>query len=189
MKTEKIGHRIKQYMEKKQIGIEELADRTGLDTNFLKAVQEDDVYASLGPLLKIARALGLRLGTFMDDQVSRDPLVIRRDERTQELKMLRAKDKPTGLKFYSLGRGKMDRHMEPFCVELLPESAREKKLSSHEGEEFIIVVEGEIEVIYGQEVYHLNVGDSIYYNSVVPHYVSCAGDDAATIHAVLYIPE
>ena len=156
---------------------------------FWKPFKKNDVYSSLGPLLKIARALGLRLGTFMDDQVSRDPLVIRKDERNQELKMLRAKDKPTGLRFYSLGRGKMDRHMEPFCVELLPESAKEKKLSSHEGEEFIIVVEGEIEVIYGQETYRLAAGDSIYYNSVVPHYVSCIGDTQATIHAVLYIPE
>ena len=189
MKTEKIGRRIRSYMEKRQITIEELAVRTGLDTGFLTAVQNDGVYTSLGPLLKIARALGVRLGTFLDDQVSRDPLVIREDERTRELNMLRAGDRPVALKFYSLGRGKTDRHMEPFFVELLPESAENKKLSSHEGEEFIIVVSGEIEVIYGQETYSLKTGDSIYYNSIVPHYVSCKGNRTATIHAVLYIPE
>ena len=189
MKTEKIGQRIRGFMEKRQMTIEELAEATGLDTHFLTAVQNDGVYASLGPLLKIARALGVRLGTFLDDQVSEDPLVIRGSERTQELNMVRAKDKPVALKFYSLGRGKTDRHMEPFCVDLLPESAKDKKLSSHEGEEFIIVVKGEIEVIYGQEAHHLVAGDSIYYNSIVPHYVSCKGDRTATIHAVLYIPE
>jgi quercetin dioxygenase-like cupin family protein len=35
----------------------------------------------------------------------------------------------------------------------------------------------------------LHPGDSIYYNSVVPHYVSCAGEEKATIYAVLYFPD
>jgi quercetin dioxygenase-like cupin family protein len=78
--------------------------------------------------------------------------------------------------------------MEPFYVELLPESAHEKSLSSHEGEEFIVVQSGRVEVIYGTETYALESGDSIYYNSIVPHYVSCDGDQPATIYAVLHIP-
>ena len=44
-----------------------------------------------GPLLKIAKALGVRLGTFLDDQISKDPLVIRSDARKEELSMLRGK--------------------------------------------------------------------------------------------------
>ena len=79
--------------------------------------------------------------------------------------------------------------MEPFFVEFTPESAKTKKLSSHEGEEFIAVITGSIEVIYGKETHILNPGDSVYYNSVVPHYVSCAGSEKAEIHAVIYIPE
>jgi mannose-6-phosphate isomerase-like protein (cupin superfamily) len=125
----------------------------------------------------------------MDDQVSEDPLIVRLDERKEELSMLRGKDKPVALKFHSLGRGKSDRHMEPFFIEILPESAEEKKLSSHEGEEFIVVLSGEVEVIYGQEVHTLKAGDSIYYNSVVPHYVSSMGCGKAEIYAVLYIPD
>jgi hypothetical protein len=57
----------------------------------LTTVIEDDVYPSLGPLLKIARALDVRLGTFLDDQISQDPLVVRREDRKQELSMLRGK--------------------------------------------------------------------------------------------------
>ena len=184
-----MSQRISRYTEQRGMTTDDLACRTGLDSDFLRTVQQEDIYPSLGPLLKIARALGVRLGTFLDDQVSQDPLVIRRDQRQDELSMLRGKDKPVALRFYSLGRGKTDRHMEPFFIEVYPESAEEKKLSSHEGEEFIVVLSGQIEVIYGQEVHHLQAGDSIYYNSVVPHYVSCRGDEKATIYAVLYIPE
>ncbi len=189
MKSEKVGARIKKVMEQKGITLEVLAERTGLEPRLLKLVQEEDVYPSLGPLLKVARSLGVRLGTFLDDQVSEDPLVIRKSERKGELSMLREKDRPVSTRFYSLGRGKSDRHMEPFFVEIMPESGREKPLSSHEGEEFIVVVSGEIEVLYGQETYRLGEGDSIYYNSVVPHHVGSVGETTASIYAVLYFPE
>jgi len=188
MKTEKVGQRIRTFMEKQEMPVDVLAERTGLDVSFLNTVIEDDVYPSLGPLLKIAKALGVRLGTFLDDQISKDPLVLRREDRKEELSMLRGKDKPVALRFYSLGTGKSDRHMEPFYVELLPESEKSKDLSSHEGEEFIVVYAGRVEVTYGTEVYVLEAGDSIYYNSIVPHYVSCKGAQAASIYAVLYIP-
>ena len=188
MKSEKVGQRIKAFMAQKEMGLEELASGTDLSVDFLNSVIEDNVYPSLGPLLKIARALNVRLGTFLDDQISQDPLVIRQAERKSELSMLRGKDKPVDLKFYSLGKGKSDRHMEPFFVELLPESAEEKPLSSHEGEEFIVVQQGRVEVIYGDRTYTLETGDSIYYNSIIPHYVSCKGAQVAAIYAVLYIP-
>ena len=189
MKTDKVGMRIQAVMDQKGISPDELSQRTGLKAELIRMIAEEDVYPALGPLLKIARSLGVRLGTFLDDQVSRDPLIIRLKDRTRELSMLRSKSAPIALQFYSLGRGKTDRHMEPFFVELLPESAKEKALSSHEGEEFIVVSAGRIEVVYGQETHQLDAGDSIYYNSIVPHYVSCLGDAPAAIYAVLYFPD
>lgn len=188
MKTEKVGQRIRKFMAEKDLSLEALAEQTGLEPGVLTTIVQDDVYPSLGPLLKIARALDVRLGTFLDDQIGKDPLVIRRKDRKQELSMLRGKDRPVALKFYSLGSGKRDRHMDPFYVELLPESETSKDLSSHEGEEFIVVYSGRVEVTYGTETYELDAGDSIYYNSIVPHYVSCKGAQPAAIYAVLYIP-
>lgn len=189
MKTEQIGRRIQGLMTQRKVSAQTLVERTGLEERFVAGLLQDDVYPSLGPLLKIARALGVRLGTFLDEQISKDPLVIRRNQRKEKLSMLREKESPTSMTFYSLGVGKTDRHMEPFFVELLPESSRQQQPSSHEGEEFIVVYSGRIEVVYGDEAYELEAGDSIYYNSIVPHYVSCRGRHTATIYAVLYIPE
>ncbi|MFN2343593.1 MAG: cupin domain-containing protein, partial [Desulfonatronovibrio sp.] len=106
-----------------------------------------------------------------------------------ESTLLKGKEKPAALRFFSLGRGKSDRHMEPFFIEIFPESAKNKKLSSHEGEEFIVVVSGQVEIIYGQETYTLKAGDSVYYNSIVPHHVSAMNNENAQIYAVLYFPE
>jgi len=182
-----IGKRIRSYREKQNLSIEDLANRTTLDQEFIKAIEEEDMYPSLQPLVKLARALGVRLGTFMDDHVSSDPLVIKLADREEELTM-HPDGKEAGLKFHSLGKGKTDRHMEPFFIELMPESAKDTSLSSHEGEEFIICQKGKVRVTYGQEESVLEPGDSIYFNSIVPHNVACGGDEKAEIYAVLYFP-
>ncbi len=183
-----IGKRIRAYRERQNLSIRDLANRTTLTEDFIRAVEEEDMYPSLRPLVKLARALGVRLGTFLDDHVSSDPLIIRLGEREEELTM-HPDGKEPGVKFHSLGKGKTDRHMEPFFIELLPESSHDKTLSSHEGEEFIIVHTGKLRVIYGREESILSPGDSIYFNSVVPHNVACAGDEKTEIYAVLYFTE
>jgi len=182
-----IGKRIRSYREKQELTVEDLANRTALTEDFIRAIEEEDMYPSLQPLVKLARALGVRLGTFLDDNVSSDPLVVRLGERREELTM-HPDGKEPGVKFHSLGKGKTDRHMEPFFIELLPESAKDKSLSSHEGEEFIICQSGTVRVTYGQEETVLEPGDSIYFNSIVPHNVGCGGEEKAEIYAVLYFP-
>ncbi|WP_316898766.1 XRE family transcriptional regulator [Pseudodesulfovibrio indicus] len=183
-----IGNRIRAYREKQELSIEDLANRTTLSEDFIRAVEEEDMYPSLRPLVKLARALGVRLGTFMDDHVSSDPLITRLEEREEEL-VMHPDGKEAGLIFHSLGKGKTDRHMEPFFIELMPESSKDEALSSHEGEEFIVVHSGKLRIRYGHEEQILEAGDSVYFNSIVPHNVACAGEEKAEIYAVLYFPE
>ena len=183
-----IGTRIRSYREKQKLTIEDLANRTTLSEDFIRAVEDEDMYPSLRPLVKLARALGVRLGTFLDDHVSSDPLITRLGEREEEL-IMHPDGKEAGLKFHSLGKGKTDRHMEPFFIELMPESCKDETLSSHEGEEFIVVHSGKIRIKYGQDETILEPGDSTYFNSIVPHNVACAGGEKAEIYAVLYFPE
>lgn len=185
----KVGERIRRFRERQELSVADLAERTGLSQDFLQAVEGRDLYPSLGPLLKLARALGLRLGTFMDDEVSSDPLIVRLAERSEELTTHKGDDSKAAVRFFSLGKGKSDRHMEPFFIELMPEQEHDLKLSSHEGEEFILVVKGQLDVTYGQEHSVLQPGDSVYFNSVVPHSVHAAGDEPCEIYAVLYFPE
>ena len=83
---------------------------------------------------------------------------------------------------------KADRHMEPFIIDVAPTSDNDFVLSSHEGEEFIIVMEGIMEISYGKATYLLEEGDSIYYDSIVPHHVHAYEGQAAKILAVIYTP-
>lgn len=79
--------------------------------------------------------------------------------------------------------------MEPFLIDVAPSTANDLfALSSHEGEEFIYVMKGVVEVNYGKTQYILEEGDSIYYDSIVPHHVHAAADEAAQILGVVYTP-
>lgn len=189
MAAQNLGEKLKNYRERNNVSRERLAELSGLKEEFLRSLEEENIHPSLGPLLKISRALGTRLGTFLDDEISSDPFITRASERHEEMHSLRAGEDPLPLKFYSLGKGKTDRHMEPFYIQVLPGEAHNELPSSHEGEEFLVVLSGHIEIVYGQERYELGAGDSIYYNSALPHSVTCKGDQAAEIYAVLYLPQ
>ena len=73
-------------------------------------------------------------------------------------------------------------------LEYWAETTPDYKLSAHEGEEFIYVMEGEVEVEYGKEKYSLKEGDSIYYDSIVKHHLHGAPGKSAKILALIYIP-
>jgi transcriptional regulator with XRE-family HTH domain len=182
---EKLGTRIRTYRERLGLSPEDLAKNAGLDLVLLKNIESNKAYPAIGVLVKLSRALGQRLGTFMDDQFIEDPLIVRADARKEDTPGSRGAG-PDHARYYALGKGKTDRHMDPFYIEFKGDG--EKQLSSHEGEEFIIVVSGKIELIYGQRTFTLGPGDSMYYNSVVPHHVGSASNEPASIYAAVYTP-
>ena len=178
----KLGARIRKYREQLGLTQEELAVNAGLDAGFIEDVEADLVYPPIGSIIKLSRALGQRVGTFMDDQFQPDPIVVRSADRMEENS---AKAADGHYHYFPLGKGKTDRHMEPMFIRITPDDIQ--KTSSHEGEEFIVVVSGKIIVKYGKEERILDVGDSAYFNAVVPHYVG-AIDGPAEIYAVIYTP-
>ncbi len=184
-----LGNKIKEFREFRQISREELAFNANLDIKQIEKIEEKGFVPSLGHLIKISRALGVRIGTFLDDQDQLGPVIVKAGEEMPGLSFSTKNEKNREhLNFFSLAQDKTGRHMEPFIVEIEPSKESDYKLSSHEGEEFIYVLEGEVEINYGKDVYHLNHGDTIYLDSVVAHNVHAGGNEAAKILAVVYAP-
>jgi transcriptional regulator with XRE-family HTH domain len=189
MKTANIGEKIRQFREMRLISIEDLAMNANMDAAQLRKIEDDGIIPSLGPLIRIARALGVRIGTFLDDFGQVGPVVVKAGTEKSTISFA-SSDPATRqhLNFYSLAADKAGRHMEPFIVDIQPSLESDYKLSSHEGEEFILVLSGEVEINYGKEVYRLSEGDSIYYDSIVSHNVHAGNDKPAKILAVVYTP-
>ncbi len=184
----KLGKRIQHFRESRSMSLESLAERTGLSKEFLQGLEENQIYPSIGPLQKIACALGVRLGTFMDDEISKDPIINSLHHSASDLAIQRCRTSNVSYAYSALAAGKSDRNMDPFYMTILPCTEEEQTSSSHQGEEFILVLKGQIKIVYGLETHILDQGQSIYYNSIVPHHVSAYQDEAAEILAVIYHP-
>jgi quercetin dioxygenase-like cupin family protein len=80
--------------------------------------------------------------------------------------------------------------MEPFIITINPPSdaSEMEKPSTHEGEEFVYVLEGELEIQLQDESFLLQPGDSIYYDASVPHRVLHRGQGPARVLAVIHLP-
>ena len=186
-----VGHKIKGIRESKNLSIDEIAERSGLSIEQITSIENDQNLPSLGPLIKIARALGVRLGTFLDDNDELGPVVCRAEEREQNSSISFSNDATDARKhmeYHPLAQQKTGRHMEPFIIDINPAENQEYNLSAHEGEEFIYVMNGEVEIEYGKNKYTLKEGDSIFYDSIVKHHVHGAPGKSAKILAVVYIP-
>ncbi len=189
-KSIEVGSRVKALREDKKLSIADVAERTGLSVDQIKEIEEQNILPSVAPLIKIARALSVRLGTFLDDMDGAGPVVSRNGEdATPAISFSSSNtDNKNHMAYHSLSGAKAGRHMEPFFINIAPKKDVDFILSSHEGEEFILVLEGSIEITYGENTYNLNTGDTIYYDSIVPHLVRGKDEKGAKIVAVIYTP-
>ncbi|GAA5819829.1 MAG: XRE family transcriptional regulator [Methanobrevibacter sp.] len=183
-----IGAKIKEIRKLKNMTIEELSNKSELSLDLIRNIENGESIPSLSPLTKISKTLGVRLGTFLDDDLQNGPIVSKDGVFKKAVHFSGEEGKTTSsaLDFYSLGSGKSDRNMEPFVIDVYIEKG-DFELSSHEGEEFIFVLEGSIEIKYGKDTYILNEKDSIYYDSIVPHHLH-SYNGKSKILAVLYSP-
>ena len=184
-----VGHKITLIRHQKNISTNELAERCGFSAAMMEQIEQNETIPSLGHLIKVARALGVRLGTFLDDMDQLGPVITRNGDMKKGSSFSNKNSTASlNLDFFPLASDKSGRHMEPFIVEINPTADSDFVQSSHEGEEFIYVLSGTIEIRYGKNVYTLSEGDSIYYDSVVDHHVHSANDSPAKILAVVYAP-
>ncbi|GAB6393325.1 MAG: cupin domain-containing protein [Treponematales bacterium] len=189
------GQRIAGLRGTYSVSRETLAERSDVPLELIRRIEEEGHIPSLAPLVKISRALGVRLGTLLDDHEERGPVITRAGGAAEAARFItgvpdghegQARDGHQGLTFHALAADKGGRHMEPFIVDIEP--GAEQKKSSHEGEEFIYVMSGTLAVEYGGITESLNQGDSVYYDSIVPHRVFSGNGSPVRILAVIYTP-
>ncbi len=185
----KLGKKIETLRTAHHLSQEELAERCGCEVSVIAELEDGEVPASLAPLIRITRALGVRLGTLMDDDENLGPAYID-SEQMQEVERLKTLQTSSGgdLRYFSLAAGRPSRHMDPFIITVTPSGETDHKLVGHEGEEWLYGMEGSIEIEYGKDVYVLHPGESIYYDSIVPHQVRAHDGQNAKFLACVYTP-
>jgi transcriptional regulator with XRE-family HTH domain len=181
---ESLGDRIRRVREMRGLTIRDLSSRTGIDVDTLGCIESSRLIPALGQLVKLGKALDMKMGYFISPGIDKSMAVVRKDERRPVSRYGEAKSMLYGYSYECLAPGKANRFMEPFVVTLVPTDTEE--FSTHAGQEFLYVLEGEIKVQVGDRADFLKSGDAVYYDSNQPHFVRCAGTAPAQILAVLY---
>jgi len=181
-----VGAKIKMLREDKAVSLKDLSERTGLSTAVLSQIENHLVSPPLGTLIRLAKALDVKPACFFDLHADKSFTIVRKDERKPVSRFASKKGVPYGYSYESLGYDMKDRHMEPFLVTLEPMAMGNPKPSSHDGEEFLFVLEGEMEITLGEHSDVLQPGDAVYYDSSIPHLVTCRGEKKAILLAVIY---
>lgn len=176
------GNLLRTTREKRGFSLDELAARTGISRDTLTQLEAGELILPLGQLIKLSKALSLRMADVIS--AGEEPFtIVRSDQRLRFSRFGKARQASYGYEYESLAARKKDRAMEPFVVTLYPSGADDP--SSHDGQEFIYVLDGEMEVVIENARDVLKPGDSVYYDSTSLHLVKAHGNKPAKILAVL----
>ena len=163
-----IGEKLRALRLKKKMGLVELGRHTGLSAAMLSKVERGKLFPTLPTLLRIALVFGVGLENFFSDDQKRHVLaIVRRAQRK------RFPERPDGrdISFYfeSLDFAAVERKLHAYYAEFQPLQPGKARLHHHTGVEFLSVLRGKLELHIGTEEHILESGDSIYFDSSLPH--------------------
>lgn len=182
-----IGFKIRRIRQERRMTLQALADATGLSKPLLSQIENEQVIPPLATLLRIAKAFHVPLQSFFQEEGSSARCVLTKAGESR--KMLRRPtemENPSPYTYHSLAQGKKNRSLEPFLVEFDVGDWREEMMVSHEGEEFVFLLAGELDLHYAEEIYSMNPGDSVYYDSTERHAFVARGNVRPRAVAVIF---
>lgn len=181
-----IGAKIKELRLQGDHQLESVAQLLNMSETNLADIEAGKVSPPLGSIVKLANIFNVTVGEIFGDNADSPFCIVRKEARTAVSRFESGETKTYGYSYEGLGQQKKDRKMEPFLVTLIPEEVHKIEQSEHIGEEFLFVLEGRVRVTLSDHTDVLGPGDSIYYDSTLPHIVACDGENPATILAVIY---
>ena len=171
MNLVELSLRLRDARLQRGLTLDEVSERSGLAKGLLSKVENFRVTPTLVTLSKLTEALGLKLSELLEGLDEKPAFsVVRRGER-QVIERNRAHPEPDhrfNNHYESLVSRGADRMMEPFEIRVPAKGGRQEALQ-HEGEEFLLVLEGQVNFLFGDEVISLKEGDSIYFDAEANH--------------------
>ncbi|MEN8210195.1 MAG: XRE family transcriptional regulator [Thermodesulfobacteriota bacterium] len=174
MLDRQIARKINGIRKQKGYTLDNLATFTGLSKGLLSKIENCQVSPPIATLSKISQGLNVPIGIFFNEEDSTDKqgyAVTLKNKRKQVNK----KESAAKINYFSLSGFQSDKILEPFLVKFPILKDKPTKLYDHPGEEFLFVLKGRIDFIFGEDTIRLNPGDSIHFDPIIPHMAVNAG--------------
>ena len=172
-----VGEKIRNAREGKNISLDVVANETGFSTEYLEKIENNATMPAVGTILQIARALDI------------DSAILLKEQGTEVENRISAYAKRTDNYAYkTLTPGVEKKHLKAFQVTIDPMQDHSGVGYQHEGEEFVYVLSGRVEVMVGENINVLNEGDSLHFNSGIRHNLKNLSDKQALLIVIIYVP-
>ncbi len=181
-----IGRKIRQLRKRKALTLQNLSTSTGLSKPLLSQIENELVVPPISTLLKISRALEKDITFFFQEPDNNGKVVVVRPFERERLDTKKLGRTDGGYSYESLAYKKTRKNMEPFLIEFERKDEKDLSFYSHDGEEFLFVLEGNLEFRTENDVHRLKQGDSLYFESDVPHAYRAVGKRNAKAIAVVF---
>jgi quercetin dioxygenase-like cupin family protein len=176
-KSVPVGDKIKKVRKKKKITLDQVANDTGCSIDYLKEIEANRVMPPVGTLLQISRALEIDSGFLLKEQ-----------ESTVERRVKAYTKRTEDYAYTTLTPGAENKHLKAFRVTVDAMKDHKGVGYQHEGEEFVYMLAGQIEVSVGDHVNRLKEGESLHFNSGIRHKLRNIGKKKAELLVVIFTP-
>ena len=176
-KTVTVGKKIKKARTEKKVTLDTLANETGFATDYIKEIEAGKAIPSVGTLLQIARVLRIDSGALLRDQ-----------ETSLENRAEAYTKRTDNYAYTTLTPGAENKHLKAFEVVIDAKQDHKGVGYRHEGEEFIYLLSGKIEVMVGDHKNILNKNDSLHFNSGIKHFIRNISTRKAKLLVVVFGP-
>jgi transcriptional regulator with XRE-family HTH domain len=169
-----LGQRLRELRQGRQLSLKQVAEATGISASFLSQVETGRNDITINRLTRLMRFYGVGLRQLVPDLATPDATIVRHDERPH------LSFPSEGVEVFLLTPD-TNRTFAP-AISLLAPGSRPHGISSHPGQEFILVLEGVVRFeLHESPPALLEAGDSAYYESSAPHTIENVGDAVARV--------
>jgi transcriptional regulator with XRE-family HTH domain len=172
-----IGKKIKQVRTRKKMTLGQVANDTGCSIDYLKRVEGGREMPPVGTLLQISRALQIDSGYLLKEQ-----------EQTRKARAQAYAVRTDNYAYHTLTPSAEDKHLKAFRINIDANKEHKGVGYQHEGEEFVYVLQGCVEIAVGEQINKLGPADSLHFNSGIRHHIRNVGNEDAELLVVLYNP-
>jgi transcriptional regulator with XRE-family HTH domain len=172
-----VGKKIKKVRTQKKMTLNQVANDTGCSIDYLKQVERGEEMPPVGTLLQISRALQIDSGFLLKEQ-----------EETRKERAKAYTKRTDNYAYETLTPGAENKHLKAFRIHIDARKEHKGVGYQHEGEEFVYVLSGKVEIAVGDHVNQLGPAESLHFNSGIRHHMRNVGDTDAELLVVLYNP-
>ncbi len=170
---------MKQLRQMRKVSFETLANKTGFAQRYLKEIEEGKTIPPVAAVIQISKALSIDSGSFLSAE----------EQEASERRRKESFFKRTqSYSYKTLTPDAETRHMKAFLVTIDPKQNHQMVEYRHEGEEFIYALKGEVEVRVGENQNHLKKGETLHFDSGIPHKLRNLSNEEAKLLVILYTP-